>query len=115
MASIENEPFNPALSEILQRCGLSPDSFPDAGISPEDKVRFAVCAQQLAWWLAMQRDQRSAQTHGVSCAHGGHLAGQPDPSDFASHHDSGSCLTSRLSWKRLFTGSGIPGTETFRQ
>lgn len=111
MASIENDPFTPALSEILQRCGLSPDSFPDTGISPEDKVRFAVCAQQLAWWLAMQR---SPQTHGVACVNGALPAGLNPSADFAHQHDSGSCLTSRLSWKRLFSGTSLPGADNCR-
>lgn len=114
MASIENEPFTPALSEILQRCGLSPDNFPDTGISPEDKVRFAVCAQQLAWWLAMQREQRSPPTHGVASLQGVSPAAFKPSAGFASQHDSGSCLTSRLSWKRLWTAASVPGADNCR-
>ncbi len=106
MAIIENETFNPALSSILQRCGLSPENFPDTGITPEDKVRFSVCAQQLAWWLAMQREPQHGSKHGG-------LGQFVTP--LASHGGSGSCLINRLSWKRVFGASGLHGADNCRQ
>jgi hypothetical protein len=105
------------MASTLQRCGLALED--GKGVSPEQRQRFTVCAQQLAHWLAAHQDvlhtrmQKFIAEPALPEIEGeGGIKNRPGivfvqnywgDGERGSHIDlwDGSRLTGRLSWQRV--------------